>query len=109
MATQKKTVETRRTQASEVRFEATLPATPRAKAAEAAALLDLDRLPDAEGKVRLLLTPDDTRRLLERGYEVQLSKAISLAPLDPKLILSDDQARRWLEQQVKGIPKKGGQ
>ena len=50
----------------------------------AAAELDLDRLPDADGKVKLLLTADDARRLLEQGYEVHLTAAIPVAPLDQK-------------------------
>jgi hypothetical protein len=81
--------------------------TPRGKAVLAAAELDLDRLPDANGKVKLLLTADDARRLLEQGYEVHLTAAIPVAPLDQKRVMTDDQAQRWLEQQVKGIPKRG--
>ena len=86
------------------------PAPPRVhrKAVLAAAELDLDRLPDADGKVKLLLTADDARRLLEQGFEVHLTAAIPVAPLDKKEILTDEQAMRWLEQQVKGLPKKGG-
>jgi hypothetical protein len=96
------------TQPTSVRFEATLGPTPRGKAVLAAAELDLDRLPDVDGKVKLLLTADDARRLLEQGYEVHLTAAIPIAPLDPKLVMTDKQAKRWLEQQVKGIPKKRG-
>lgn len=96
------------TQATTVRFEATLGSTPHRKAVLAASELDLDRLPDAGGKVKLLLTADDARRLLEQGYEVHLTAAIPVAPLDQKRIMTDEQAKRWFEQQVKGIPKKGG-
>jgi hypothetical protein len=96
------------TQATTVRFEATLGPTPHRKAVLAASELDLDRLPDAQGKVKLLLTADDARRLLEQGYEVHLTAAIPVAPLDQKRIMTDEQAKRWFEQQVKGIPKKGG-
>lgn len=95
------------TQAPTVRFEATLGPTPRRRAVAAAAEFDLDRLPDADGKVKLLLTADDARRLLEQGYEVRLTAAIPVGPLDQKRIMTDEQAKRWLEQQVKGIPKKG--
>lgn len=95
------------TQATSVRFEATLGPTPYAKALSAAAELDLDRLPDVDGKVKLLLTADDAHRLLEQGYEVHLTAALPVAPLNPKLIMTDKQAQSWLEQQVKGLPKKG--
>ncbi len=108
MATRKQPAPSRVTQATSVRFEATLGPAPRGKAVLAAAELDLDRLPDANGKVKLLLTADDARRLLEQGYEVHLTAAIPVAPLDQKQVMTDDQAQRWLEQQVKGIPKKGG-
>ena len=53
-----------------------------------------------------MLTPDDARRLLEHGYEVHLTAAIAGGALDPKRIMSDEQAKRWLEQQVKGVPKR---
>ena len=91
-----------------VRFEATLGATSHAKALAAAAALDLDRLPDADGKVKLLLTPDDARRLLEQGFEVHLTAAVPVAPLDPSLVMPDDEAKAWLDQQLKGLRKKGG-
>jgi hypothetical protein len=108
MATRKKPVPPRVSQATDVRFEATLGSTPHDKAVLAAAELDLDRLPDADGKVKLLLTADDARRLLEQGYEVHLTAAIRVAPLDQKLVMTDQQATDWLKQQVKRIPKKGG-
>lgn len=108
MATRKKPVPPRITQATSVRFEATLGSTPHRKAVLAAAELDLDRLPDADGKVKLLLTADDACRLLEQGYEVHLTAAIPVAPLDRKLVMSDEQASRLLEQRVRDLPKKGG-
>lgn len=91
-----------------VRFEATLGSTPHARALMAAAELDLDRLPDADGKVRLLLSPDDARRLLEAGFEVHLTAAARLAPLDPALVISDSEAASSLEQRVKSLRRKGG-
>jgi hypothetical protein len=109
MATGKKPPETRPTQATTVRFEATLGATPRAKAITAASVLDLDRLPDADGKVRLLITADDARRLLDQGFEVTLKAAVPVAPLAKDRVMSDTQARNWIEDQVKGLPRQGGQ
>ena len=91
-----------------VRFEATLGSTPHAKALDAAAALDLDRLPDDKGKVKLLLTPDDARRLLEQGFEVHLTAAVPVAPLDPALVMPEDEAKSWLDQQLKGVRRKGG-
>ena len=109
MATRKKLTQTEPARAPAIRFEATLGPTPRAKAVAAAAALDLDRLPDAKGRVNLLISADDARRLLEQGFEVHLTAAVPVAPLAEELVMSDTQAKRWLEQQVKGIPRKGGQ
>lgn len=109
MATRKKVPQSPAAPAAAVRFEATLGAAPHAKAVSTAAALDLDRLPDAKGKVKLLVSADDARRLLEQGFEVHLTAAIPVAPLAKDLIMSDAQAKSWLEQQVKGIPRKGGQ
>lgn len=109
MATGKKPPETRHAQATKVRFEATLGAAPLAKAITAASVLDLDRLPDAEGKVRLLITADDARRLLDQGFEVTLKAAMPVTPLAKDRVMSDAQARKWFEEQVKGLPRQGGQ
>jgi hypothetical protein len=105
MATSKKVSKTQDGRPTAVRFEATLGATPHAKAAQAAATLDLDRLPDAKGEVKLLLSADDARRLLEQGFEVHLKAAIPVAPLAKDRIMTDAQAKRWLEGQVKGLPR----
>lgn len=91
-----------------LRFEANLGPLSRRKAVAAAAELDLDRLPDVGGKVRLLITAADAQRLLERGHEVRLVAALPARPMDPKLVMSDAQARRWLETQLKDLPRKGG-
>jgi hypothetical protein len=92
-----------------VRFEARLAAgVPRAKAVAAAAALDLDRLPDAEGQVRLLISADDARRLLGQGFEVHLTAAVPVAPLNKALVMSDAQAGSWLDERIKGLPRQGG-
>jgi len=88
-----------------LRFEASLGTLPRAKALAAAAELDLDRLPDFGGKVRLLLTPADAKRLLDLGIEVHLLKALPVKPFDAKRVMSDDQAKRWLDEQLRGVPR----
>jgi hypothetical protein len=55
--------------------------------------LDLDRVPDPQGGVRLLVTTDEIVALLERGYEVRLQR------------VNDDAAIAWLEARVQGIPR----
>jgi hypothetical protein len=92
-----------------LRFEATLGPASYAKSLAAAADLALDRLPDVNRKVRLLVSPDDARKLLDRGFEVHLLAAIPVAPLAPSLVMTDKQSKDWLEGQLKGIPRKGGQ
>lgn len=44
-------------------------------------------------------------QLLMQGYEVLLVKALPLQPLDPALVLDDDSARAWLEEQTKAIER----
>ena len=105
MVIRKKIPDTKKGPLSTVRFEATLGAAPHAKAVKAASALDLDRLPDAKGEVMLLLSPDDARRLLEQGFEVHLKAAVPVAPLAKERVLSDAQATRWLEEQVKSLPR----
>lgn len=103
-------------QGAAVRFEATLGPASHARAVKAAATLDLDRLPDAKGEVKLLLSADDARRLLEQGFEVHLKAAIPVAPLAKDRVMTDAHAKSWLEEQTKGLPRatpgkpeKGGQ
>ncbi len=113
MATAKKPPPAAQGHNAPVRFEATLGSASRAKAVAAAATLDLDRLPDAKGQIRLLLSPDDARRLLEQGFEVHLMAAVPVAPLAKERVMSDTRAKAWLEEQVKGLPRatpgKGGE
>ena len=93
---------------TDIRFEATLGPTPYRKALAMAAEMDLDRLPDVAGRVRLLLTPDDARRLLAMGVPVHLDKAHPLRPLPREQVMSDEQAQSWLDNQLKGLPRQGG-
>lgn len=90
-----------------IRFEATLGPASQARALAVSADLALDRLPDVKGKVRLLLSPDDARRLLEQGFEVHLLAAIPVAPIAEALVMSDRQSQDWLEARLKGIPREG--
>ena len=91
------------------RFEATLGPATRESSLETVEDLALDRLPDVDGKVRLLLSADHARELVSRGFEVHLLGTIPVAPLAPALVMTDKQSKAWLEKQLKGIPRKGGQ
>lgn len=75
---------------------------------EAVAELDLDRVPDPEGQVRVVVTPDEVVQLAERGYEVRIVRAIPVTPLDPKLVMDDESAKAWLEVRVQGIERQAG-
>jgi hypothetical protein len=87
------------------RFEATVHPGDRAKDLERVADLDLDRIPDPDGQVRLLLTVDDSVRLLEDGYEVRLHRVLPVRPLEQELVESDEAARAWLEERMKGLDR----
>lgn len=92
-----------------MRFEATLHARGRKAAEKLAADLDLDRIPDPSGAVRVLVEADEVAEVLERGGQLKLEKAHPVRPLDPQLVMSDDAARAWLEEQTRGLERKGGQ
>ncbi|MER5299858.1 MULTISPECIES: hypothetical protein [Streptomyces] len=70
--------------------------------------LDLDRIPDPEGAVRVLVTADECRRLLESGYEVHLHAPVPVRPLPAELVEQDEAVRRWLEERLEGIQRAGG-
>ena len=91
--------------APSVRFEATIHPGQRGLALEGVADLDLDRVPDPEGGVRLLITADDAVSLVTRGYEVHLLAVHPVTPLDTALVTDEATSLRWLEEQVKGIER----
>jgi hypothetical protein len=93
---------------SGVRFDVTMPTKNRAAAIEMVTALDLDRLPDRDGDVHLLITLDEVGMLAESGYEVHLSAALHVAPLDPALVMDDKDSMAWLESQVEGIERQAG-
>lgn len=92
-----------------VRLEATVHPGERRSPLEGVAALDLDRVPDPEGGVRVLVTPEEAVLLVEAGFEVHLLRAVPVAPLDPNLVMSDDEAQAWLEAQVAGIERERGE
>ena len=92
----------------QIRFEAELP---RQKDGEAYRFDDLgiDRIPGPEGTFRVLISAEDAMRLLERGIEVRLLKAHKVEPLDPKLIMTDEAAKAFLEEQTRGVRRQEGE
>ena len=93
----------------ELRFEATLHPGDADVALESVADLDLDRVPDPQRGVRVLVTTEDIVALLERGFEVRLLRLARLEPLRPELRVQDDEAIAWLEERVQGIRREEGQ
>ncbi len=92
----------------EWRFEATIHPGEGEQALARVADLDLDRVPDPRRDVRLLITAEELAELLDRGYEVRLHRTVRPEPLSPELVMSDDDAVRWLEDRVHGIPREEG-
>ena len=93
----------------ELRFEATIHSGDADVALESVADLDLDRVPDPQRGVRVLVTTEDIVALLERGFEVRLHRLARLEPLRPELRVQDDEAIAWLEERVQGIRREEGQ
>ncbi len=89
------------------RFEATVHPGERDVALPQVSDLDLDRIPDPQGGVRVVITADELADLVRRGYEVRVYRTVPLAPLSPDLIASDEDAMRWLEVRVTGISREG--
>jgi hypothetical protein len=92
----------------QLRFEATIHQGEKERALSRVADLDLDRVPDPHGDVRLLINSDELARLLDEGYEIRLYRTVRPQRLSPDLIMSDDEAVRWLEERVQGIPRQEG-
>ncbi|MFF9060267.1 hypothetical protein ACIRPQ_22685 [Streptomyces sp. NPDC101213] len=91
-----------------VRFDATVHPGARNRDLLGVADLDLDRIPDREGDVRVVVSPEECRRLLENGYEVRLHAQVPVRPLPAELVEEDDSVRAWLEERLQGIERQGG-
>lgn len=91
-----------------VRFEATIHTGRKARSADWAAALGVDRVPDPKGLVRALLTMDECVRLLDQGFEIRLHHAHPIRPLDPRLIETDEAVRRSLDQRLRGLDRAPG-
>jgi hypothetical protein len=95
-------------EAGDLRFEATVHPGEGDTALSRVFELDVDRLPDPQGGIRLVVTPEEVARLLEMGFEVRLYRTIPVEPLSADLIRSDEEAARWLEERVQGIAREEG-
>jgi hypothetical protein len=91
-----------------MRFQATIYPGANAKTKNWADNLDVDRVPDAKGRVRALITVEDLVRLLERGLEVRLYRAHAYEPVDPALITTDKQFKSWLDERLSTLKAKPG-
>jgi len=88
------------------RFEATVhaDASARARAGLVSDVsdLDLDRVPDPDGGVRVLVGQDEISRLVAQGFEVRLQRAVPVRPLDPSLIATDADVDAWYAARMSG-------
>lgn len=91
-----------------MRFGATIYPGRETKTKDWADDLNVDRVSDAEGRVRALITVEDLVRLLNQGLEVRLYAAYADGPLDPALIVTDSSFERWLEEQVSTLKSNPG-
>lgn len=91
-----------------LRFEATVHPGEEDRALARVADLDLDRVPDPRGDVRVLITPEELAALLDEGFEVRAYRTVRAEPLSPDLVVSNDEALRWLEERVQGIAREEG-
>ncbi len=67
--------------------------------------LDLDRVPDPEGGVRVLADLDTCVRLVREGFEVRLLRPLPLRPLGASMRAGDADVRAWLEDRLRGVPR----
>lgn len=65
--------------------------------------MGLDRLPDDDGLIRAFVTAGECVALLDAGYEVRLHHHYPIEPVDPDLIASEDEAKRWLADRLAEI------
>ena len=96
----------------ELRFEVTVHHGDAGTPMNHVADLDLDRVPDPEGGVRLLATAQECAVLVDEGYEVRLHRTVSVSP--PATVdvagddIDEDSVRRWLEERTRGVPRAEG-
>jgi hypothetical protein len=92
------------------RFEATVHAGEADRPDERLAALDVDRVPDPAGGVRILAGLDECAALVREGFEVRLLRAVTAGPALPEdARFRDDDVRAWLEDRLRGIPREDGE
>ena len=67
--------------------------------------LDLDRVADPKGRVRVLVDIDAVERLVASGFEVRLHRLAPVEAVAARLVADDDAARAWLDRQLEGIER----
>lgn len=90
-----------------MRFEATVHPTARSAELQAVESLDLDRVPDPDGGMRMLVGQEDMARLVAEGYEVRVQAAVPVAPLDPSLVADETDVRAWFEDVTRAARGEG--
>ncbi len=90
-----------------MRLEVTVHPGAEQKSLDAVYDLDLDRIPDAKGELRILVTEEQLEELVARGYEVRQLKSYPVQSLDKSLIMDDETAVGAVEQQLKSLRQKG--
>ena len=91
------------------RFEATVHRGEVDRPGERLAELDVDRVPDPDGGVRILADLEQCAALVREGFEVRLLRAVPVAPaLTPAARLRDDDVRAWVEDRLRGVPREDG-
>jgi hypothetical protein len=67
------------------------------------AALGIDVMPVRDSEVHALVSVGECVALLEAGYEVRLLEHYPVEPIDPALIASDREAKRWLKGRLAEI------
>jgi hypothetical protein len=91
------------------RFEATVHAGEVERPDDRLAALDVDRVPDPDGGVRILADLAECAALVREGFEVRLLRVVAAGPALPEdARLRDDDVREWVERRLRGIPREDG-
>jgi hypothetical protein len=65
--------------------------------------MGLDVVPSRDAEVHALVSIGECIALLDAGYEVRLHHHYPIEPVDPSLIATDSEARRWLKSRLAEI------
>ena len=67
--------------------------------------LDLDRVPDPDGSVRILAELDTCAQLVREGFEIRLLRSVPMRPLNASAVPGDDDVRGWLDDRLRGVTR----